>query len=90
MYIRSVLENFFTSQIRSTENSLNLARILSFPNSIEEQEKQKEEGEGFKVSNQIFVDYSSIKYEFFTPGIPLPKRSFQDNFHELQILMCLL
>ena len=37
---------------------------LSFPNSIEEQEKLKEEDECSEVSSKIFLDSSSIRIGF--------------------------
>ena len=78
------------SQIRSHENSLSLSRMLSFPNFIEEQEKLKEEDEGFEVPNHILLDYSYIRYGYFTLGIHFPKSSFIYYFQELQILGFLL
>ena len=68
------------SQIRSNEISHNLSIKLSFPSSIEEQEKLKEEDEGFLSFLSVFVDSSYIRYEFLTLGISITRRSFQDKF----------
>ena len=63
-----IMGHFQTTTTRS-KSELNEILLISqehslFPNSIEEQEKLKEEDKGFEVSNQDFVDYSSIRYGF--------------------------
>ena len=88
--IRSVLDHFYTSQTRSNEILPNLSRTLSFQNSIVDQEKLKEEDEGFNVSNHIFVDSSSIRYGFSLLGFLSPRGPFKISFQELRILGFLL
>lgn len=48
MVIMSDLDHIYTSKSDSSENSLISLKMVSFPNSIEEKEKLKEEDGDFK------------------------------------------